>query len=121
MGSAGLYPEQKISLGLGYQAHFTKAVKEAVGDRVVVSVVRNITRGKQTQDLLDAGVVDVVISRRYFMKSPGLVWAWAEELDVAIHVVAQIGWAFGGREGGGLRRLCCRWVYVTLRSVRGIL
>jgi hypothetical protein len=34
---------------------------------------------------------------RAFQKNPGLVWAWAEELGVEIHLPSQIRWAVFGR------------------------
>lgn len=97
ISSAGLSPDQKIIPGPGYQAHFSKAVKEAVGGKILVSAVGSITSGKQAQDLLDEGAADVIIVGRHFLKNPGLVWLWAEELGVAIETASQIGWGFGKR------------------------
>lgn len=101
ISSCGLSPEQKITTGPGYQAHFAKAVKEAVEGKMVVSAVGSINSGRQAQELLNQGAANVVMCGRHFTKNPGLVWTWAEELDVAIKVANQIGWGFGGRAGGG--------------------
>ncbi|KAH0612263.1 uncharacterized protein H6S33_010315 [Morchella sextelata] len=100
ISSSGQSPDQKIQPGPGYQAHFSRAVKAALkGKPTLVSAVGSITSGKQAQDLLDAECADVIMCGRYFTKNPGLVWAWAEELDTQIHVAKQIGWGFGGRAG----------------------
>lgn len=99
VSSAGLSPEQKIVSGPGYQAHFAKAVKQAVGARVLVSTVGLITSGLQAQELVDQGAADVVMCGRHFLKNPGMVWLWAEEMGVAVEKAVQIGWGFGGRGG----------------------
>lgn len=77
---------------------FAKAVKERLGDKVAVSTVGTITSGKQANDLLNEGL-DVVFAGRMFQKNPGLVWYWAEELNVEINTANQIRWGFGGRGG----------------------
>lgn len=98
VSSGGLHPKQKLKTGPGYQAPFAKAVKEKVGDKMAVGTVGTITSGKQAQQLLEEGL-DLAIVGRMFQKNPGLVWAWAEELGVAINVANQIRWGFGGRPG----------------------
>ncbi|KAK5656048.1 hypothetical protein OQA88_5187 [Cercophora sp. LCS_1] len=106
VSSGGNHPSQKIKGGPGYQAPFAKRIKQAVGDKLLVATVGSITGGKQAQELLEGGKggddepLDVVMAGRMFQKNPGLVWAWAEEVGVAIHVANQIGWGFGGRGGG---------------------
>lgn len=97
ISTGGLSPEQKIAPGPGYQARFSKAVKEAVDGKILVSAVGSITSGKQAQELLDQGAADFIMSGRQFLKNPGLVWSWAEELGVYAETAAQIGWGFGGR------------------------
>ena len=98
VSSGGNHPKQKVKTGPGYQAPFAKAVKEKLGDKMAVATVGTITSGKQAQQLLDEGL-DLAIAGRMFQKNPGLVWAWAEELGVAINVANQIRWGFGGRPG----------------------
>lgn len=99
VSSGGLSPEQKIVPGPGYQAHFAKAVKQAVGARMLVSTVGSITSGLHAQELVDQGAADVVMCGRHFLKNPGMVWLWAEEMGVAVETATQIGWGFGGRGG----------------------
>jgi 2,4-dienoyl-CoA reductase-like NADH-dependent reductase (Old Yellow Enzyme family) len=100
---------QKITTGPGYQAPFAKAIKKAVGEKMLVGTVGSITGGKQAEALLtgkgskeDARgeeELDLVFVGRRFQKNPGLVWNWAEELGVQINVANQIRWGFGGRPG----------------------
>jgi 2,4-dienoyl-CoA reductase-like NADH-dependent reductase (Old Yellow Enzyme family) len=66
---------------------------------MLVATVGTITSGKQANDLLEKGL-DVAVAGRMFQKNPGLVWSWAEELEVQINVANQIRWGFGGRPGG---------------------
>jgi 2,4-dienoyl-CoA reductase-like NADH-dependent reductase (Old Yellow Enzyme family) len=109
VSSSGNHPAQKIKGGPGYQAPFAKAIKKAVGEKLLVGTVGTITSGKQAEAIL-TGVgeedvskgeqeVDAVLVGRMFQKDPGLVWTWAEELGVEINVANQIRWGFGGRPG----------------------
>jgi 2,4-dienoyl-CoA reductase-like NADH-dependent reductase (Old Yellow Enzyme family) len=96
VSSGGLHPDQHIHAGPGYQAPFANAVKKAVGDKMLVGTVGSITHGKQANRLLDEGL-DIVTAGRMFQKNPGLVWAWADELEVEVHWANQIRWGFAGR------------------------
>ncbi|KAL1958194.1 hypothetical protein VTO42DRAFT_5049 [Malbranchea cinnamomea] len=96
VSSGGLHPKQRIAGGPAYQAHFAKAVKQAVGDRMLVSTVGAITDGVTAEKQLEDGL-DAVFVGRWFQKNPGLVWAFAEELGVDINVANQIAWGFHGR------------------------
>lgn len=100
VSSGGNHPAQKIKPGPGYQAPFAKAIKQAVGDKMAVSTVGTITTGTLAQQFLDEGL-DVAFIGRWFQKNPGLVWSFAEDLGVEIHLANQIKWAFGGRGGKG--------------------
>jgi 2,4-dienoyl-CoA reductase-like NADH-dependent reductase (Old Yellow Enzyme family) len=103
VSSGGNHPKQVIKTRPGYQAPFAKKIKKAVGDKLLIATVGKITTGKLAQELLEGGKgdddepLDVACAGRMFQKNPGLVWAWAEELGVAIYVANQIGWGFGGR------------------------
>ncbi|KAL8860599.1 MAG: hypothetical protein Q9178_002952 [Gyalolechia marmorata] len=98
VSSGGLHPNQKIKTGPGYQAPFAQKVKETVGEKLLVGTVGSITNGKQANELLENGL-DLAIIGRMFQKNPGIVWTFAEELDVEINVANQIRWGFGGRVG----------------------
>lgn len=73
------------------------AIKKAVGDSLLVTTVGGIQTGKIAQEQLDLGL-DAVFAGRWFQKNPGLVFAWADELDVDVKMPGQIQWAFGGRK-----------------------
>ncbi|KAF9478991.1 NADPH dehydrogenase [Pholiota conissans] len=99
-----------------YQAPLAKAVMNAIGGtvaypsskisstfdsnrpgRLLVATVGKITSGVQAEQLLREGYADVVMVGRQFLKNPGTVWAFAEELDVDVRMPTQIGWVFVGR------------------------
>ncbi|KAK0609101.1 NADPH dehydrogenase afvA [Lasiodiplodia hormozganensis] len=96
VSSGGQHPKQKIKGGPGHQAPFAKAVKEKVGDKMLVATVGTITDGKLANQLLEEGL-DIAAAGRLFQKNPGLVWAWADDLDVQIENAQQIRWGFMGR------------------------
>ncbi len=103
ISSGGLAAAQEITAGPGYQAPFSEKVSLAVkGSGVAVGVVGMITSGKQAEELLTSDVADAVIVGKGFMKNPGLVWSWAEELGVEVRVANQIGWAFAQKADGGV-------------------
>lgn len=98
VSSGGNHAAQKVQGGPGYQVKFAKAIKKAVGDKMLVSTVGSIKSGKQAEEIVTGeNGPDLVAAGRMFQKNPGLVWAWAEEIGVDIHVAHQIGWGFGGR------------------------
>lgn len=107
VSSAGTHPAQKISPGPGYQAPFSKEIKKAVGDKLLVGSVGSIKSGKQAEAILTGKgegsqgdtEIDLVFVGSTFQKDPSLVWTWAEELGVEINVANQIRWGFGGRPG----------------------
>ncbi|KAH8672632.1 hypothetical protein BGZ60DRAFT_429954 [Tricladium varicosporioides] len=105
VSSAGLISEQKITSGPGYQAPFAKAVKAAVaGSDIVVTSVGMISSGTLAEKLILDGSCDAVMVARGFLKNPGLVWAWAEELGVEVRVAEQFGWGYGQRGEGGVAK-----------------
>lgn len=103
VSTSGNHAEQKIISGPGYQAPFAKRIKKEVGDKMLVSTVGSIKTGTLAQQLIAGGKdendvpLDLVAAGRMFLKHPGLVWSWAEDLDVKIHIAHQIGWGFAGR------------------------
>jgi len=101
ISTGGNHPKQKIKGGPAYQAPFAEAVKNAVGDKILVTAVGTITNGHIAQEILDKGQADAVFVGRQFQKNPGTVWAFAEDLGVKITVAHQIEWAFIGRGGIG--------------------
>ncbi|KAG1837225.1 hypothetical protein DFJ58DRAFT_816491 [Suillus subalutaceus] len=97
VSSGGNHPKAIMKSGPAYQAPFAQAVKQALGDKLVVGCVGSIANGKVAQEVLDKGQADVVLVGRQFQKNPASVWAFASDLGVAIKIANQIGWGFGGR------------------------
>lgn len=105
VSSGGIHPMQKVKGGPAYQAPLAKQIKKAVGDKLLVSTVGNITTGTLAEELISGGKdeddtpLDLVAAGRMFQKNPGLVWAWADDLDTKIQIAHQIRWGFAGRGG----------------------
>lgn len=103
VSSGGNHAQQKVIGGPGYQAPFAKKIKAAVQSSMLVSSVGSIKTGEVAQKLINGGEdaddtpLDLIAAGRMFQKNPGLVWAWADDLEVSITIAHQIGWGFGGR------------------------
>ncbi|KAL1966958.1 hypothetical protein VTN77DRAFT_3702 [Rasamsonia byssochlamydoides] len=97
ISTGGNHPAQKIRGAPAFQAPFAIAVKKAVGDKLAVGSVGMINSGKLANKLLEEDGLDVVLVGRGFQKNPGLVWAWADELDLEISMANQIRWGFSHR------------------------
>jgi 2,4-dienoyl-CoA reductase-like NADH-dependent reductase (Old Yellow Enzyme family) len=96
VSSGGNDPRHKILGGPGYQAPFAKAVKDAVGDDLLVGTVGSITSGGQANALLEQGL-DMVLVGRSFQRNPGLIWDFAEDLGIEAAMPKQIRWGFGSK------------------------
>ncbi|EEP76393.1 conserved hypothetical protein [Uncinocarpus reesii 1704] len=105
ISSGGNHPDQRITLGPAFQAHFAIAVKKAVKDRIAVGTVGSITDGKQANDLLEREGLDAVLVGRLFQKNPAVVWKFAEDLGVDFKLANQISWAFAKRGSTGFLKL----------------
>ena len=99
VSSGGVHQDQHVHAAPAFQAPFALAVKKAVGDKLAVGSVGMIDSAKTANSLVEQGL-DCVLIGRGFQKNPGLVWAFAEELDVEISMANQIRWGFGSRGGG---------------------
>ncbi|CCH44080.1 hypothetical protein BN7_3639 [Wickerhamomyces ciferrii] len=78
----------------GFQVPLAKAVKEHVGNKLLIATVGKIDQGEFANDTLEAGHADIVLSGRAFLKNPGLVWKWADDLGVRIKHSKQYEWPF---------------------------
>lgn len=98
VSSGGIHAKSAIGIrpGPAYQVHLAQEIKKAVGDKILVSAVGGIKTGKLAEEVLQSGV-DVVMAGRWFQKNPGLVSAFADELEVKVRMANQIGWPFEGR------------------------
>ncbi|KAI9569891.1 hypothetical protein HD554DRAFT_2019445 [Boletus coccyginus] len=99
VSSGGNHPKAVIKEGTAYQAPFAHAVKQAVGNKLVVGSVGSIANGVVAQGVLDKGQADVVLVGRFFQKNPSAVWSFASDLGVEIKVANQIEWGITGRKG----------------------
>ncbi|CEL10271.1 hypothetical protein ASPCAL13393 [Aspergillus calidoustus] len=95
VSSGGIHPAQSTSIksGDGYQVPFAIAIKQAIGDAMPVSAVGGIRTGKMAEGFLNDGL-DAIMCGRWFQKSPGLIYSYAEELEVNVKMSTQYGWAF---------------------------
>jgi 2,4-dienoyl-CoA reductase-like NADH-dependent reductase (Old Yellow Enzyme family) len=106
VSSGGNHSLQKPIGGPGYQAPFAKEIKRVVGDRLLVSSVGSIKTGIQAEEIIAGGKgdgdvpLDLIAAGRMFQRNPGLVWAWADELETSIQLAHQIGWGVKGRKKG---------------------
>ncbi|KAJ0268370.1 hypothetical protein COL940_013451 [Colletotrichum noveboracense] len=103
VSTGGNHSQQKIVASAGFQAPMAKKIKAAVGDKMLVSAVGIIRDGNLAEKLTTGSneegdtPLDLIAAGRGFQKNPGLVWKWADDLGVDIHVAKQIGWGFKGR------------------------
>ncbi|KAK2762489.1 NADPH dehydrogenase [Colletotrichum kahawae] len=103
VSTGGNHSQQKIVASAGFQAPTAKKIKAAVGGKMLVSAVGIIRDGNLAEKLITGSneegdtPLDLIGAGRGFQKNPGLVWQWADDLGVDIHVAKQIGWGFQGR------------------------
>ena len=83
VSSGGLSPDQEITLGPGYQMPFAKAISERF-PTVTVGTVGLITEAEQAEEALRAGVADVVLMARQFLREPFFALRAAAELGVEL-------------------------------------
>lgn len=72
VSSAGVSPQQKITLGAGYQVPFARAIREATG--MLTTAVGLITEPQQAEAILRDGDADLVALARAFLYEPR--WGW---------------------------------------------
>lgn len=106
VSSGGNHQLQKPIGGPGYQAPFAKQIRKVVGNKLLVSSVGSIKTGQQAEEIISGGKddddvpLDLIAVGRMFQKNPGLVWAFADDLDTSIQVIHQIAWGVKGRKKG---------------------
>lgn len=101
ISTGGNHDKQHIHAKAGFQSPFAVAVKQAVGDRLLVGSVGMIDSAELANSLVEKEGLDFVLVGRGFQKNPGLVWAWADDLRVEISMANQIRWGFASRGTGG--------------------
>jgi NADPH2 dehydrogenase len=85
--SGGLAPEQKITLGPGYQVPFAEAIRKEVG--ILTVAVGLITEPQQAEDLIATGRADMVALARAMLYEPHWAWRAAAELGAQVHAPKQ--------------------------------
>ena len=87
VSSGGLSPDQKISVGPGYQVPFSKAIREATG--IATMAVGAITDPQQAETIVANGEADFVALARGFIRDPRWVWDAADALGAESFVPNQ--------------------------------
>ncbi|KAB8264893.1 hypothetical protein BDV32DRAFT_134792 [Aspergillus pseudonomiae] len=104
VSSGGVHAKSAIAIKPtpAYQVHFAQKIKKAVGDKLLISAVGGIKTGALAEEVVQSGI-DAVQAGRWFQQNPGLVRAFANELNVKVRMATQIDWSFEGR-GKGKKR-----------------
>jgi NADPH2 dehydrogenase len=87
VSSGGVSPQQKITLGPGYQVPFAEAVKKEVG--IPVIAVGLITEARQAEDILASGKADMIAMARGLLWNPRWPWHAAAELEGSVDAPRQ--------------------------------
>lgn len=87
VSSGGLSPEQKISVGPGYQVGFAEGIKGAVA--IPVIAVGMITEPEQAETILKAQQADFVALARGMLYDPRWPWHAAAKLGAKVHAPEQ--------------------------------
>ncbi|EGO03988.1 hypothetical protein SERLA73DRAFT_119581 [Serpula lacrymans var. lacrymans S7.3] len=90
VSSGGNHSKQNVKSIGAFQAPFAHAVKQSVGDKLVVGAVGGVTDGHIAQGILDQGQADAVLVGRQFQRNSASVWAFASDLEVSITVAHQM-------------------------------
>lgn len=72
VSSGGVSPQQKITVGPGYQVPFARQIRAATG--MATTAVGLITGAQQAEAILQAGDADLIALARAFLYQPR--WAW---------------------------------------------
>jgi NADPH2 dehydrogenase len=78
VSSAGISPQQKITVGAGYQVPFARAIRAASG--LVTTAVGLITEPQQAEAILQAGDADLIALARVMLYQPRWPWQAAAAL-----------------------------------------
>ena len=87
VSSAGISPQQKITIGPGYQVPFARAIREALD--IPVMAVGLITEAQQAEQILAEGSADLIGVARGMLYNPRWAWHAAAALGAQIAVPRQ--------------------------------
>lgn len=88
------YQQTKRPKGFGQHVPLARAIKEALGDSLLLAVPGNLNDSAEVRDLLEEGVFDIALVGRGFLRNPGLIWTWADELGVKLQQSLQYHYPF---------------------------
>ena len=80
-------PEQKITLGPGYQVPFAEAIRKEAG--IPTIAVGLITEPQQAEDIIASGRADMVALARGMLYEPHWAWRAAAELGGEVRAPKQ--------------------------------
>ncbi|MDH5710013.1 MAG: NADH:flavin oxidoreductase/NADH oxidase [Hylemonella sp.] len=82
VSTAGVSPQQKITLGPGYQVPYARELRRASG--MVTTAVGLITDARQAEDILQAGDADLIGIARALLFKPRWPWEAAAALGAQV-------------------------------------
>lgn len=82
VSSGGVSPQQKITIGPGYQVPFARHIRQATG--MTTTTVGLITQPQQAEDILQAGDADLIALARALMYKPRWPWEAAAALGATV-------------------------------------
>ncbi len=99
VSSGGISPQQKVTVGPGYQVPFADAIKRATG--VPAIAVGMITTPAQAEDIIATGKADLVALARAMLYDPRWPWHAAAELGATVDAPPQY-WRSAPQDHAGL-------------------
>ncbi|KAI3405011.1 OYE32 [Candida oxycetoniae] len=88
---SGLSQEKKEPI----HVPFAREIKKHVGDKLLVACVGGLEKDPfLVNEYIEKGEFDVALIGRGFLRNPGLVWTFADQLGVRLHQNLQLGWGF---------------------------
>ena len=99
VSSGGISPQQKITIGPGYQVHFAKHIKQETGLPTIA--VGLITEPRHAEEVLQAGDADMIALGRSFLYKPRWGWEAAAALGGQVQATQQY-WRSLPREVTGI-------------------
>ncbi|KAJ3827102.1 hypothetical protein F5880DRAFT_1540070 [Lentinula raphanica] len=103
VSSGGSSPRQNLQDTAAHQK-FSRAIRQSLVDSgvpMLVSTVGGIKTAAQAESYLQESVADATFVGRQFQRDPALVWRFADELGVRVHLAVQMWWPFYGRAPRG--------------------
>jgi len=99
LSSGGISPQQKISVGPGYQVPFAHHVRQKT--QMPTIAVGLITQAQQAEDVLRKGEADLVALGRSFLYKPRWAWEAAAEMGAQVQATKQY-WRSLPKEANGI-------------------